>query len=440
MPIPDLPAPADPEVPVLAELDPLDPPADYAFEEELQGSTPRPRSAELSAGLHATRQRKAVSGLLIAAVICTTIGLLPFVQLCGLYLLPLAYITWIGIGLGALGILSFASHKLNKGPYRYVEEGLPLVARIRDLSLSPTAIVNGQPTTYRFFALILYRDPESGEPRLAKVSSNDVGAGSKGQLTTTYRVGDYATAVYLPGKLEKSLRLYGFLDLKPGLGLVRRDGHKPGGAIALVATLLGVAGFFGILFWNVYAFARYGPLQFDMSRLGWPFGVGAVVLGGPLLWSMVMGSRRARSGREARNAEAIARGEPVELTSRAKPGWLGDYGPLMSLVAVAGAILIGGLTVICWYLTANALLDRSAPKYRPIQVDGLVMVTHKFLFREYKIKYHFLDGDAKSRDAFSTPFEMIRLGGERAVAEVHPGRFGLPWVKAILPAGDVPGP
>lgn len=72
-------------------------------------------------------------------------------------LLPLAYQSWIGCGLLVLGIGSWLSSKARRGPIQYVEEGIPLVARIRDLVLRPTTLVNGQPTTYAFTVTIQYR-------------------------------------------------------------------------------------------------------------------------------------------------------------------------------------------------------------------------------------------------------------------------------------------
>jgi hypothetical protein len=105
----------------------------------------------------------------------------------------------------------------------------------------------------------------------------------------------------------------------------------------------------------------------------------------------------------------------------------------MGLIAVAGAILLGGLTMLCWWFTANAWLDNSPATFRPVMITGMVQVTHNLILREYKVEYHFLGGDTKKRDYLSTPSEMARLTGNIAVAEVHSGRLGWPWVKAILP-------
>src|SRR4051812_40617851 len=83
------------------ELGPFDPPDDYPLEEEFEREPPRPLPAELNRGRHASRQRQAVSGLLMAAALCTASGLAPIVRHWGLYILPLQYLTWIGLVCGA---------------------------------------------------------------------------------------------------------------------------------------------------------------------------------------------------------------------------------------------------------------------------------------------------------------------------------------------------
>src|SRR5262249_24198684 len=152
---------------------------------------------------------------------------LPMVQTIGLYFLPLAYLTWIGLVILAFGAVGLVASLVRSGPYRYVEEGIPIAARIVALRLVPSLVYNGQATPYKVDTLFEYLDPETGEPRTAEGSSSDFLADMKDRLTTSFRVGDYATAVYLPHDPAKTLRLYGFLDLRPDLGLVRRDAEVP---------------------------------------------------------------------------------------------------------------------------------------------------------------------------------------------------------------------
>lgn len=104
----------------------------------------------------------------------------------------------------------------------------------------------------------------------------------------------------------------------------------------------------------------------------------------------------------------------------------------MSLVLVAGSFLLGGLTMLCWCFSANAILDRSPAELRPVQITDMLMTTHSFLFREYTIEYHTLDND-KKRKLLSTPEHMEKFETDLGIAVVRRGRLGWRWVETILP-------
>jgi hypothetical protein len=413
---------------------PFRPPSDYRFEDELQGQPPRPRAEILRQGRYAAKQRRTTWALLVVGAILAVLGPLPIVQTMGLYFLPLAYLTWIGLvilGFGGFGLITGA---LRRGPYRYVEEGVPIVARILALRLVPAVVHEGNVTRYRFEASFEYLDPETGEPRTAVGPSSDFLADFKDRLTTSYRVGDHVTAVYLPHDPAKTLKLYGFLDLRPDLGLIRRDGAPPSSPIATVLAILIVVSIFGVLIWNLYAYGRYTPVRISTASAAIVGGIGAVGLGGIVLWWLASQQSNARRKREERNAEAPARGEAVEPDTGPRGGPFSNHGIIMTVILAAGALLLGGLTVFCWAITANAWLDGSPATPKPIVIDEMVEVTHKAIFREYKIKYHFLDDPKTKHEYLSSPDHLATLDGSVALAEVHAGRFGWPWVKEIRPA------
>jgi hypothetical protein len=79
------------------------------------------------------------------------------------------------------------------------------------------------------------------------------------------------------------------------------------------------------------------------------------------------------------------------------------------------------------------MLDDSPAQFRPVQIDNLVVVTHKLLSREYKIKYHFLADAESKHDLLSTPSEMDQFDTDLGLAEIHDGRLGWSWVKRIVP-------
>jgi hypothetical protein len=423
------PVPGNPDPP----LGDFAPPAAYRFEPELDETPPRHVPQEFRNSPYYVRQRNSIVGLLLAGALCIGFGQLPILREWGLYVLPLAYLGWIGLGLLVLGAGAWLSSKLRRGPIQYAEEGIPVVARIRELVLRPTALVNGQPTTYAFSAVLQYRAPDTGALLQRRMDSRGFSASAKSKYRASYRVGDYVTAVYLRSNPAKTLRLYGFLELRPDLGLVRTG---PGQAPGLLKTVLGVSalfGFFGMLCWNVYAFGKFGPLELTFARAAMPVGLGGLVLGGALIaW---LAGRMARARRElvARNEKALAAGEAVELEA-AKRGLFGAHGLLLTVVIGAGSLLLGGGTVLCWCLTANALLDKSTPEFRPVQIVEFWTTTHSFLFREYEIEYR-LPGEQQTRKLLSTPTHMRQFRSRRAVAEVHAGRFGWSWVKTLAPTG-----
>ncbi len=418
-------------IPDKAPLDDFAPPSGYRFEPELQETPPRHVPEEFRHSPYFARQRKTSVGLIVGGLLCAAFGQSSILKEWGLYVLPLAYLSWIGCGLLVFGAGAWLSSKIRRGPLQYVEEGIPVVARIRELVLRPTAVINGQVSTYAFSATLEYRDPETGALMAKQVDSRTFSSSAKDKYRTSYRVGDYVTAVYLKSNPGKTLRLYGFLQLRADLGLLRTEAVRPAGPLKTALGVTALFGLFFILFWNVYAFSKYEPLEIAFAQAAVPVGAGALVLGGGLL--AFLGLRQARARREtaARNERAMAAGEAVELETR-KRGLFGAHGLLLTLLITAGSLLIGGLTVLCWCYTANALLDTSKPEFRPVQIVEFWTTTHSFLFREYQIEYR-VEGETKTRKLLSTPAHMRQFRIRQATAEIHAGRFGWPWVKTIAP-------
>jgi hypothetical protein len=421
----------------IATLGPFDPPRDYSFEPELQGNPRRDIPPELRQGRHARGRRAWLIGLAVSGLVCLVSSQVPIVQTWGLYFLPFGYLDWIGAALLAGALVFGVFNKFHRGPYRYVEEGTPIVARVVGLELRPTMYHNGQPNAFRYFAQVEFRDPSSGELRVAELRSNDIGAVFKDSLTCTYRVGDYVTAVYLPHNPERTLRLYGFLELRPDLGVVKRQRGLEAAGNPLM-TALGVAAIFGCFFllcWNVYAIGRYRPVAWSNALLV-PGIVGAVVLGGGLLAYLAWHQRKERRAREARNRAAVAGGGAFEVAS-AKGG---AQGWILGIVLFFGALLLGGLTCGCWALTLNAWLDDSPPRVRPVVIQQMVVKTHSGIFRQYEIKYRFTDDIlAEKHEYLSTPQEMQQLAGRPVVAHQKAGFLGWPWVERIVPVQGKPG-
>jgi hypothetical protein len=418
-------------IPISPPIEDFAPPPGYRFEPELQGTPPRHVPEEFRKSPYFARQRNTVVGVLLAGALSVGFGQMHIVREWGLYLLPLAYLSWIGIGLLVLSAAGWVSSMKRRGPIEYVEEGIPLVARIRELVLRPTVIINGQATTYAFCAAIEYRHPETGAIVAKQVDSRAFSASAKDKYRTSYRVGDYATVVYLKSKPDKTLRLYGFLELRPDLGLLTTKAAQPPSPGKTVLGVSALFALFGVLIWNLYAISKYAPVEITFARAAVPVAVGGLLLGGGLIaW---LASRQARARRElaARNERAVAAGEAVELDSP-KRGLFRAHGLIMTLVIGFGALLLGGGIVLCWCFTANALLDDSKPQFCPVEIVDFWSTTHSFLLRQYEIEYRF-PGEQKTEKLLSTPARMRQFRTKFGLAEIHAGRFGWSWVKDVAP-------
>ena len=131
-------------------------------------------------------------------------------------------------------------------------------------------------------------------------------------------MGDYATAVYLPHDPAKTIKLYGFLDLRPDLGLVRRDASPESSPARAMLTALVILAFMAVLFWNVYAYGRFTPLRIATATALSIGGVGAIGLGGALLWMLraeQVRSRRKRRSATPRRWPAARRSSPTSDAS-----------------------------------------------------------------------------------------------------------------------------
>jgi hypothetical protein len=380
------------------------PPGGYAFEPEFTGVPPRPLPDSLDNGPYARRTRSIIVRLWAVGLLCLVLPYVPGVATLSYYLLPLGYLGWIGLAVLALAAARTLHYSLRRGPFRYVRDGVPLVARVARLSLEAAPAGHGL-QAYR--ATLVYRHPETGALLQSNVKSNDITAVNLSQYEPSFGVGDYVTAVYLPGrKIEKTLRLYAFLELSPDTNIRRAQPASSPlknalGAVALVAFLF-------VLFGNVYALERYAPLDLGPRQVVVPAVVGVVLFGG-LFFAAGRAQGRAPSGAGARVAGLVL-----------------------------SSILLGSMSGVCWSFMANAWLDRGPAQARPALVREMWMKTYNYVFRSYEIEYQ-LAGSQESHRHLTTLDHMHEFHGRRAVATMRPGAFGWTWVDTIEPAPATSG-
>jgi hypothetical protein len=300
-----------------------------------------------------------------------------------------------------------------------------------ELLKTPTAIVNGAPSTHALVAAIVFREPETGELVQAQVKSNDFSSARKDAYDAPFKVGDDVTAVYLPGRLDKTLRLYAFLDLSPDVNLTPRERvRKDESPWKLAAMLAAIPAFFVVLFANVYAFGRYHPLRFEYRQALAPLIAGGVVLGGGLFAALYLSHRSEQRALRRRALQALATGAAVETGTPFLGAGL--YGWFLRVVMAAGAPLLGAMTALCWCFLANAWLDRSPARPVPATIERRLMKTHAFLFREFQLEYR-VEGSPEKHKLLTTPEHLSQLEGAHGTALVRAGRFGWPWVETVAP-------
>ncbi len=415
-----------------SELDPFDLPASYLPEEELQRPTPRPIPRRLREGSHPTAQKRTILALVLAGAGCLALSEVPFIEDLNLYLLPLAYLQWIGLGLLAWGTGLWAWNQIFPGPFRYVVHGVPAPARVMNLTKAPALIYNGQATHYTITATVAMWHPVTAERVFMELPSGKFPASQKDRFTTSFSVGEVVTVIHLPKDPEASLRLYGFLGLNPDVGLVPVAGAETEKPSTLAGTLVAVAALFVALFWNVYAYARYSPIAPDVRAAALPMILGGLLLGGGFLIATFIGHRRERQRQEAANRQAIESGRPLELGASGfwgQPGWMNRG---LTLVIIAGALLLGAVTALVWAWSANALLDHGEMAAVEVEVVRTEQTTESWIFRSYVVVYRF-PGRPEESEYHATPDELALFTGPHAIAEVMPGRFGWPWVRALRP-------
>ena len=424
---------------VSADLGPFEPPADYAFEPEFDEQRPRPIPDQVRLGRFYRGRRAAVSGWVGFGLVCLTLAPIPFIQTLSWTILPLAYLSWIGLGALLIGGFLAIRNRTTLGLGQYIERGIPVVVRVRDLLFAPTAIVNGQAAGFGYKALLDVLDPTTGEPTQVVAESLPIPAARKTSTAISYRVGDYATGVLLPGEPIEKVKLYGFLGLHPELGLIRRDAERPGrwDWLKLIAMIFVGGGFFGALLWNLYAFGRYQPFDFGVREGIAPFAIGGLI-GLTCLVLGVLHNRRQRQTLAERHQRAITSGNVDEIIRtiadiEAMAPTSGIVGRVFGgLFLTAGAVLLGGITSLCIAFSINALLDDSGPQIALVQIDELSTVTWNFVYRQYVVDYSFPD-EVESRTLHVDPSEIALLQGPLGVAVVREGALGWDWIETILP-------
>lgn len=320
----------------------------------------------------------------------------------GLYFTPFSQFYWVGWILAAIGLwgLFLFWHPWTKDPYRYLRQGIPLVGRVVDLRMEVATRVNGADSTFAYDVYLEYPDPESGEMAGARIRSAEFGHGT---TRLGCRVGDYLTAIYLPGQLATSLTLYGFTNTNPEADLLEKPDNS-GQVKALLAFFFGL----GMLFWGIFRFPLSSEAFGSLFLACLPF------IGGGGLAGYFYYRRRERECAE-QFRQAVEEGSVVAGATVRGPSRLG----YIFLGLFCGGFL--GAGALMW---VNGALDFRQPTVVPVQIKNAYCTTHQGLVKTYDVEY--VDPKTgKTEKAGVSPLELENATGGELVT--HRGALGLPW-------------
>jgi hypothetical protein len=420
----------------------FEPPKGFAFEPEFFPSAPRPLPDAVDRCEYRRAQRALRSALTAGAAACFVFARLAFVRRLGLVLLPLGYLDWIGAGLLCAAAVHAAYAAMKRGRYRYLVDGVPIAARVAGLRKILFVRLNGRDTAFGFEADVLVRHPDTQALKRLAVRSPSFAAASKDRFDASVRVGQYATAVYLPGRFEKTLNLYGFLQLNPDVQFVQDvSARVPKSRWRGARVALALFAVFGAALGCWYAFSFLEPVSLAEPALLWPALTGGALLAAAFILYRWKRQLRERRELDARNRAAAAEDRAVEAYSGlfAREGWRAWFFNFRLALAfvLAGAVLIAGALI-----AVNALFDSSPAELRPVRIQGMKETTYSFLVRSYSVEYSWPDS-VESRDFPVPPSELNSFfSGEETfkygLAEVHKGAFGWSWIKRVFPAAPPP--
>jgi len=415
------------------DIGPFQPPANYQFEEELRAPIPRPIPQSLWHGLYGRYNIKPALIPFVIGINVTIFSALPWMQEQSLIFPMLGWLKWIAIGLIAVGIFRFIRNSQSKVAYPYVESGLPIVARIRSLWVQPISLNRGQANQFQYRATIEYVDPESGELQTRQVPSLIISSSDHQRVRCTYRVGQYATALYLPGSTENNIMLFGLLGLRDDLGIV--DPNPPSYfRNALLLTAL-VQAFLFLSAVSLFGQFGYPPVS-NKFILVVPSAIIGVLLAVALVVFLARDLKKQHADIDRKNEEALANGSAIEIpVSSINPKWDGVLNRLLP----AGVIILGTMTMsaaIFYGILAfvNARMDSSPSVGAYVGIMNFLENQEGASIRSHGIIYR-IPGERTNRFFLTSKerMEEFREGPEFAMAEIKPGWLGAAWVSAVNP-------
>jgi hypothetical protein len=373
------------------------------------------------------------------SVFCLAFAASPLGRNWAHYVLPLAYLDWVAVAVAVFAACLWTFYKFSPGHFQYVEIGKPLVGRICAQELRALFVTDDGtqhdlrlPCDYFYKVQVEYRHPQTRQLIQKWMTSESVSSNVRRNRTLSYRVGDYATLVYLgdEDQVDETIQLYGLLGLRSELGVISRTTKWIDGNLKVAFDIAAYAAGFVLLLYAVICVTNRMPQQLPASLLlpALVGGAGAWTLGTGLIRNF---RRSQHQSLENLNIAAALAGEPTEQHVRSY--WFATRfrKNLIGLgLFMAGAAVSAGTAIL-----ANAFLDTSAPRYVAIKVEDKTATTKNLVLRSYEIRYR-KEGETRIRYYYPSYAEFEHFYGPFPVAVIRAGRFGMSWVERLEP--DLP--
>lgn len=376
-----------------------DPLQDFATE------PPRPLPQYVRRSRYVRSRRSTVSTLAMMGAACCLTAPWPFVQMLSWYILPLAYLDWVGWFLLALAVVSLLRNVTSIGLLKYVRDGRVTIATVQQVGVVTGG--NKEYPTGRFVAEVSFVNPETGRPQALSISTPDQYAGFLfSKMESGIAAGDRVAVVYIPGQIEQA-QILGWLGVHPEIDLLRRKGRPlaPLSPLFTAGVVLGVMGIFWLLLGFLFTMGCYLPIDDD----GMWVGVAAIALGCGVFTTIFMffAWRRQRKA----------------VTKLAYP-----YGlPIMY------GLICGFLTGFTGVMFVNGYFDQSPRQLQPVKIVQTWHQTIEFCLRTYELEFQpYPKGNAEKRTVTVETLSQFQPDS-LAVIDVGEGWLGMRWVRNFYP-------
>ncbi len=417
----------------LEDLPEFNPPDSFCIESELESPIPRPIPEIVKSGKYYQSQKKMFIWIFSIGIVIICSAYFPSMSGWGNTIQVSSLLAWIGSVFCLISLLPLTNIVFFLGPFRYIKEGVPIAVRVFSVVKAPSSTVNGETSHYVYHVEIEFINPQNEKVNYMTVRSDEFSAAVKDNYSTSLLRGQYLTGIYLPGKLQATLTLYGFLGLNPEASVIQRK--KIFDKKTLFAIILGITAivmFMGALVGCLISLEYCRPLEYNLKDTIWPMIIGGVLFGALFNGYFYWNYRKTKKVIQEKNKKALQDGGEIELlpNSFVNPKSGSDW--LIKMLMLIGMPLLGSYIGLCSCFYLNTLADRSESKYKNGEITSVKRIDHRLAIHDYLIEYVIAGSDETYKIRTNDKF-VETIMTNLCIVEIKKGNLGWPWVKQLHP-------